>query len=150
MSAKICLVTGVSSGIGRATALELLRAGHTVYGAARRVRRMDDIRAAGGHVLEMDARNAEDLDRVVATVLDEQQRIDVLVNNAGTVLHGAVEDVPLAADRRDVDDRAGPLLAHVRQDELDQPGRCGHFPVLEVPGVFVADELRASFAGVTV
>jgi NAD(P)-dependent dehydrogenase (short-subunit alcohol dehydrogenase family) len=95
MAAKVCLVTGASSGIGRVTALELLRAGHTVYGAARRVHKMDDIRAAGGHALAMDARNDEDLDRVVATILDEQQRIDVLVNNAGTVLHGAIEDVPL-------------------------------------------------------
>ncbi|MFF2920821.1 oxidoreductase [Streptomyces celluloflavus] len=118
MSAKICLVTGASSGIGRATALELLRAGHTVYGAARRVRRMDDIRAAGGHVLAMDARNEGDLDRVVATVLDEQQRIDVLVNNAGTVLHGAVEDVPLdrARDQFEVN-----LFAPARLTQLVLP-----------------------------
>ncbi|GAA1951679.1 oxidoreductase [Amycolatopsis minnesotensis] len=96
---KVCLVTGASAGIGLATALELLDAGHTVYGAARRVSKMDAIRAAGGHPLEMDARNGDDLDRVVATVLGEQGRVDVLVNNAGTVLHGAVEDVPLARAR---------------------------------------------------
>ncbi len=49
--AKVVLVTGASAGIGKATALELLGAGHIVYGAARRVHQMDDIRAAGGHVL---------------------------------------------------------------------------------------------------
>ncbi|MGW7535996.1 oxidoreductase [Amycolatopsis sp. NPDC054798] len=92
---KVCLVTGASSGIGLATALELRNAGHTVYGAARRVHRMEPLRAAGGHVLKMDAREPQDLDRAVGTVLAEQGRIDVLVNNAGTVLHGAAEDVPL-------------------------------------------------------
>lgn len=99
MTAKVCLVTGASSGIGHATALELLRAGHTVYGAARRVSRMADIRAAGGHALELDVTSEADLQRVVRTILDEQGRIDVLVNNAGHGLHGAIEDVPIARAR---------------------------------------------------
>jgi NAD(P)-dependent dehydrogenase (short-subunit alcohol dehydrogenase family) len=92
---KVCLVTGASSGIGLATALDLLDAGHVVYGAARRVHKMEPIRAAGGHTLQMDARSHVDLDQAVDTVVAEQGRIDVLVNNAGTVLHGAIEDVPL-------------------------------------------------------
>ncbi|WP_406634159.1 oxidoreductase [Amycolatopsis sp. WGS_07] len=96
---KVCLITGASAGIGRATALNLLQAGHIVYGAARRLSKMDNLRAAGGHALAMDARNEADLDSAVRTVLDEQGRIDVLVNNAGTVLHGAAEDVPLDAAR---------------------------------------------------
>ncbi|MCG5214281.1 oxidoreductase [Streptosporangium sp. KLBMP 9127] len=98
---KVCLVTGASSGIGLATALELQRAGHIVYGAARRVERMDAIREAGGHALPTDVTKQEDLERAVRTVLDEQGRIDVLVNNAGTVLHGAVEDVPLGLAREE-------------------------------------------------
>ncbi|GAB3930839.1 oxidoreductase [Kribbella albertanoniae] len=92
---KVVLVTGASAGIGKATALEFVAAGHIVYGVARRVSRMGDIRDAGGHVLAMDARRPEDLDQVVRTVIDEQGRLDVLVNNAGTVLHGAAEDIPL-------------------------------------------------------
>ncbi|MFI6600687.1 oxidoreductase [Nonomuraea sp. NPDC050536] len=92
---KVCLVTGASSGIGLAAALELRRAGHTVYGAARRVPKMERLRAAGGHVMEMDARKDGDLERAIRTVVDEQGRIDVLVNNAGIGLHGAIEDVPL-------------------------------------------------------
>ncbi|MFD0663136.1 SDR family NAD(P)-dependent oxidoreductase [Thermocatellispora tengchongensis] len=47
MAVKVCLVTGASSGIGHATALELLRGGHIVYGAARRVHRMAAIGQAG-------------------------------------------------------------------------------------------------------
>ncbi|WP_327590540.1 oxidoreductase [Nonomuraea sp. NBC_00507] len=99
MAAKICLVTGASSGIGHATALELLRGGHIVYGGARRVGKMAAIREAGGHTLPMDVTKEEDLQRVVRTILDEHQRIDVLVNNAGAVVHGAVEDTPLATAR---------------------------------------------------
>lgn len=92
---KVCLVTGASSGIGRATALELLRAGHTVYGAARRVERMEPLREAGGHVIGMDVTKDPDVERAVQTVVDEQGRIDVLVNNAGIGLYGAAEDVPI-------------------------------------------------------
>ncbi|GAA3675000.1 oxidoreductase [Nonomuraea antimicrobica] len=99
MGAKICLVTGASSGIGHATALELLAAGHVVYGAARRVHRMAAIREAGGHALPMDVTEDADLLRVVGTVLDAHDRIDVLVNNAGVVVHGAVEDTPIATAR---------------------------------------------------
>ncbi|AQZ61751.1 short chain dehydrogenase [[Actinomadura] parvosata subsp. kistnae] len=99
MSAKVCLVTGASSGIGQATARELLRAGHVVYGAARRAHLMGALREAGGHALPMDVTKEEDLHRVVRTIVDAHGRIDVLVNNAGTVVHGAIEDTPLAMAR---------------------------------------------------
>ncbi|MBB6350483.1 oxidoreductase [Nonomuraea muscovyensis] len=95
MAPKVCLVTGASSGIGRATALELREAGHIVYGAARRVRRMDELRQAGGHAVAMDVTSEDDVGRVVRAVLDQQHRIDALINNAGIGLHGALEDVPL-------------------------------------------------------
>jgi short-subunit dehydrogenase len=92
---KTCLVTGASSGIGHATALELLRAGYAVYGVARRVDKMDAIRAAGGCTLAMDIKNEADIERVVSTIINEQGRIDVLVNNAGVGIHGSIEETPL-------------------------------------------------------
>lgn len=115
---KVVLVTGASAGIGKATALELLRAGHIVYGAARRLPNMDDLRAAGGHVLPLDVRRSEDLERVVGTVVEEQGRIDVLINNAGTVLHGAAEDISLdqARDQFEVN-----LFAPARLTQLVLP-----------------------------
>ena len=93
---KVCLVTGASAGIGLATAIALQKAGHVVYGAARRVEPMEPIAAGGGYALRMDAREPADLEAAVASIVDTQGRIDVLVNNAGTVLHGSVEEVPLA------------------------------------------------------
>ncbi|GLW09605.1 short-chain dehydrogenase/reductase [Microtetraspora sp. NBRC 13810] len=119
MAAKICLVTGASSGIGHATALELLRGGHIVYGGARREWKMAAIREAGGHPLPMDVTEEEDLQRAVRTILDEHRRIDVLVNNAGTVVHGAVEDTPttVARDHFEVN-----VLAPARLVQLVLPG----------------------------
>ena len=92
---KVVLVTGASSGIGRATALELLGAGHTVYGGARRAQSLEALGAAGGHVVELDVTDGGGLERAVGRVLGEQGRIDALVNNAGFGLYGAAEDVPL-------------------------------------------------------
>jgi NAD(P)-dependent dehydrogenase (short-subunit alcohol dehydrogenase family) len=63
------------------------------------VHKMGGLVAAGGHALAMDARDGDRLDRAVATVVEEQGRIDVLVNNAGTVIHGSVEEVPLIEAR---------------------------------------------------
>jgi NAD(P)-dependent dehydrogenase (short-subunit alcohol dehydrogenase family) len=100
---KIVLVTGASSGIGRAAVLDLLRAGHTVYGGARRTQSLDAVGAAGGHAVAMDVTVDADLQRVVQTILDQQGRIDALVNNAGFGLYGAAEDVPLPQARHQLE-----------------------------------------------
>jgi NAD(P)-dependent dehydrogenase (short-subunit alcohol dehydrogenase family) len=97
---RTVLITGASSGIGRATVLELLRAGHTVYGGARRVESMDVIEAAGGRVLPLDVTKDADIERIVHTIVAEQGSIDVLVNNAGAGQYAAAEDLPLEAARR--------------------------------------------------
>lgn len=93
--AKVCLVTGASSGIGYATALDLAHAGYIVYGAARRVEKMESLRASGVHPLALDIHNEADIERVVNTIMSEQGRIDVLINNAGVGLHGSIEETPL-------------------------------------------------------
>jgi NAD(P)-dependent dehydrogenase (short-subunit alcohol dehydrogenase family) len=100
---KIVLITGASSGIGKATALELLRAGHTVYGAARRIESMEALTAAGGHVIAADVTKEADLEQLVQAVFSKQGRIDVLINCAGFGLYGAAEDVPLADARYQLD-----------------------------------------------
>jgi len=89
------LITGASSGIGKATAQALLQAGYTVYVAARRVERMNDLEAAGATALSLDVTREEDMVRAVQRIEAEAGGVDVLINNAGFGLYGAVEDTSL-------------------------------------------------------
>lgn len=99
MASKIALVTGASSGIGEATALRLKELGYTVYGAARRVERMQMLAASGIHVLAMDVTDDASMQAGIDRIIDEAGRIDILVNNAGYGSYGAVEDVPMEEAR---------------------------------------------------
>ncbi len=100
---KVILITGASSGIGKDTALNLIKEGHIVYGAARRISKMKDIVEAGGHSIKMDILNNEDVDKAVNRVISEHKRIDVLVNNAGYGLWGAVETISIDEAKRQFD-----------------------------------------------
>lgn len=93
---RVILITGASSGIGKATALKLQAQGNIVYGAARRIEKMTDLAAAGVHVLKLDVTDEATLVAAVKTIEVEQGRLDVLINNAGYGSYGALEDVPLA------------------------------------------------------
>lgn len=103
MLEKVALVTGASSGIGEATALELKRLGFVVYGGARRVERMEGLRAQGARTLALDVTDGASVSDAVATIEREAGRLDVLVNNAGYGSYGAVEDVPLEEGRKQFD-----------------------------------------------
>ena len=92
---KVILITGASSGIGKETALQLIKEGHMVYGAARRIDQMKDLEQAGGCALKLDITKEDEITEVVKKIIDEQQRIDVLINNAGFGLYGAVEDISI-------------------------------------------------------
>ncbi len=89
------LVTGASAGIGRATVERLLEEDYHVYAAARRVDRMRDLEELGAVALEMDVTREEDVVAGVERIDAERGGVDVLVNNAGFGLYGAVEDIPL-------------------------------------------------------
>ena len=94
---KTVLITGCSSGIGRATATAFLNDDWTVYATARDT---DDVAAladAGCETAPLDVTVDDDVRGVVARVVDEQGRIDCLVNNAGTAQLGPLEDVPVDA-----------------------------------------------------
>ncbi len=103
MSSPVAIVTGASAGIGESTAERLHRAGFEVYAGARRVDRMAGLAAQGIHVSALDVTDDDSMTAFVARVLDEQDRIDVLVNNAGYGSYGSVEDVPLAEARRQLE-----------------------------------------------
>jgi NAD(P)-dependent dehydrogenase (short-subunit alcohol dehydrogenase family) len=99
-TAKTALVTGASSGIGAATARRLAELGFTVYGAARRMDRLDDLTVSGVRPLAMDVTDEASMDAGVKQVIADTGRIDVLVNGAGYGSYGALEDVPLDEGRR--------------------------------------------------
>src|SRR6478672_5670446 len=88
------LVTGCSTGIGRATAIELTKRGFEVIASARRPETLDDLDVAAALALDVDS------DESVAAAVAAAGQIDVLVNNAGFGVIGPVESVPLAEVRR--------------------------------------------------
>ena len=96
MKPEVILVTGASSGIGKAIVDHLVTRGHVVFGAARRLEKMKDLEEKGANILKMDITNEEDVQRVVDTVIAREGRIDVLMNNAGFGLYGPVEEIPIA------------------------------------------------------
>ena len=97
---KVALVTGTSSGIGKATAQQLIRDGFIVYVVARRVEKMNDLVEQGAISIKMDIIIEEDVQKVVDQISKEQGRIDVLVNNAGYAIYGSVEETTIEEARR--------------------------------------------------
>jgi NADP-dependent 3-hydroxy acid dehydrogenase YdfG len=104
MTQQIVLVTGASSGIGRATAQYLAGQGFYVYATARRIDRLQALRAANLEPIAMDVTSDDDVRHVIQHILFSRGRIDVLVNNAGYALYGAGEEVSIedAASQMDV------------------------------------------------
>lgn len=90
METKVVLITGISSGFGLESARMLAETGYTVYGTVRR--EVEHI--PGVHYLNADVRDAESVKRAVDTVVAEQGRIDMLVNNAGMGIGGPIEFTP--------------------------------------------------------
>ncbi len=94
------LITGCSSGIGRATAVRLAGSGWTVYATARRPESLADLAAAGCHVLALDVTDEDSMQAAVAEIESREGAVGVLVNNAGYSQSGAIETVPMDAVRR--------------------------------------------------
>jgi NAD(P)-dependent dehydrogenase (short-subunit alcohol dehydrogenase family) len=96
----VALVTGASSGIGRATVLLLARSGFRVFGTVRSDAGERALRAEARdlpiEILRLDLADEAGATEVVRTVLQRAGRVDVLVNNAGFAMLGAIEDLPRA------------------------------------------------------
>ena len=92
---KVAIVTGGTSGIGRATALALQSDGWTVYELSRRGEGMADVR----HIVA-DITKEETLSAAVAQVMAEEGRIDLVINNAGFGISGAIEFTTTEEARR--------------------------------------------------
>lgn len=111
---QVALITGASSGIGRDAALRLLERGFTVYAAARRVERMSDIAARGGHTLSLDVTDNDSVRQCIEEVVSAEGQLDVLVNNAGYGEFGAVENISDSQARRQFDVNVFGMAAVIR------------------------------------
>lgn len=93
MAAKVAVVTGASSGIGRQIARFLADAGYTVFGTARRPERVSP--QPGVNMLALDVLSDDSVATFADQVLSQTGAVDLLVNNAGVTLEGAVEETSL-------------------------------------------------------
>jgi len=94
-SPKVILITGTALGIGKSTAEYLIDKGHTVYGGDILVEENLYLNDIGGVALEMDVTNQEHVDKAIKKIISDHGRIDVLVNNAGLGVYGAIEEVSM-------------------------------------------------------
>ena len=116
---RVALVTGASSGIGRATAIALHQAGFTVYASARTLGTLNDLQRQGLHIVQLDVTDEGSMQGAVRQITTEAGTISVLVNNAGYGLNGPTEELELPEVRREFETNVFGLL---RLSQLVLPG----------------------------
>ena len=118
-TSRAVLITGCSTGIGRAAAEHLARNGHTVYASARRAESIADLESAGCRTLALDVTDEASMQAAVDHVVGEQGAVGALVNNAGYSQSGAIETVPIDDVRRQFETNVFGLM---RMCQLVMPG----------------------------
>lgn len=97
---EVVIITGASSGIGKTTALQLLKEGYKVYGLARRINFMQEIIHQGGNAISVDITDTSQIQTAIQQIYSKEGRVDILINNAGFAVFGSVEDVHLEDARK--------------------------------------------------
>lgn len=92
---QVVLITGASSGMGKAFTKTLLKQGAIVYSVARRIDAMEDLKALGARTLKMDITQQQDVDEVIQYIEKHSKGVDILINCAGFGLYGAMEDTSI-------------------------------------------------------
>jgi len=116
---KAVLITGCSTGIGRATAERLASGGFTVYATARKLEAVADLEAKGCRTLALDVTDDESMQAAVTTVEEAEGAVGVLVNNAGYSQSGAVESIDIDEVRAQFETN---VFGLVRMSQLVLPG----------------------------
>ena len=116
---RAVLITGCSTGIGRATADHLASRGWTVYATARRLESVADLEASGCRTLALDVTDEASMAAAVEAVTEAEGAVGVLINNAGYSQSGAVESVPMERVRAQFDTN---VFGLVRMCQLALPG----------------------------
>lgn len=118
-ASKAILITGCSTGIGRATAQRLARAGRTVYATARSVDAIADLERDGCKLLALDVCDEASMTAAVSAVESAEGAVGALVNNAGYSQSGPIEDVPIDLVRKQFETN---VFGLVRLTQLVLPG----------------------------
>jgi NAD(P)-dependent dehydrogenase (short-subunit alcohol dehydrogenase family) len=128
------LITGCSSGIGRATAEHLGRGGHTVYATARRLDDLAGLERAGCRTLALDVLDDASMQAAVDAVEAAHGAVGALVNNAGYAVSGAIEALSMDAVRTEFETN---VFGYVRMAQLVLPGmrRAGRGRIVNVSSV---------------
>jgi NAD(P)-dependent dehydrogenase (short-subunit alcohol dehydrogenase family) len=108
---QVVLITGCSTGIGRALALELAQRRQRVFATARRVESLRDLEHPAIEKLALDVTDGESIATAVAALLQRAGRVDMLINNAGVNVVGPLAEVPLEVMRRLLETNVTGLLA---------------------------------------
>jgi short-subunit dehydrogenase len=119
VGSKAVLITGCSTGIGRATAEHLAAKGHTVYATARRPESIADLEGKGCKTLALDVTNEESMRAAVAAVEEAEGAVGALVNNAGYSQSGALETIPMDSIRAQFETN---VFGLIRMCQLVLPG----------------------------
>ena len=98
MSEKVCVITGGTSGIGKCTAEAMVKKGYTVYELSRR-----ESGNPGMYHIPTDVTDPEACQRAIDAVYSQAGRIDVMINNAGFGISGAIEFTPIEQAKRQLD-----------------------------------------------
>jgi NADP-dependent 3-hydroxy acid dehydrogenase YdfG len=119
VSSEAVLITGCSSGIGRATAERLAADGRKVYATARRVESISELKEKGCETLSLDVTDESSMAAAVDAVKQAEGAVGVLINNAGYSQSGAVETVPIDQVRRQFETN---VFGLIRMCQLVLPG----------------------------
>ena len=114
------LITGCSTGIGRATAERLAAAGHTIYATARNESSIEDLEDLGCRTLALDVTDEASMKAAVDTVVAEEGAVGALVNNAGYSQSGAIEAVAMEDGRRQFEAK---VFGLIRRSQLVLPAK---------------------------
>ncbi|MBJ7348945.1 MAG: SDR family NAD(P)-dependent oxidoreductase, partial [Thermoleophilaceae bacterium] len=118
-TSKAVLITGCSTGIGRATAELLAKQGWNVYASARNLDSIADLEAKGCKILQLDVCDEASMKAAVDAVVAAEGAVGVLINNAGYSLSGAIETADPAEMRREFETN---VFGLVRMSQLVLPG----------------------------
>ncbi|MGZ5308793.1 MAG: oxidoreductase [Solirubrobacterales bacterium] len=116
---KAVLITGCSTGIGRATAERLAAGGWNVYATARKDSAIEDLKQSGCKTLSLDVTDEGSMQAAVSRVVEAEGAVGALVNNAGYSQSGAIETVPMESVQRQFETNVFGLM---RMCQLVLPG----------------------------